>query len=193
MAKRGNPNLIARAMQKRDPSRVALKKSACGAVMIDGLSFSISVESDGAASNKGVMFTISGDAVEDGRVRLDMIDVIYPSGGTVKSIKRKAEYYKKKDGKHIYRARFPEINIPQCADSSPFSSGALTEEQLLGSVNSQIIFKLIPQYSDGGEEEVMINIYPLDNPIDGSCTEWIPITADRDYFEHGGLAKISRK
>ena len=192
MAKHNMQDMILRAMQKRDKTRVALKKTACGAALIDGLTFSMSVESDGAASSKGVMFTVSGEAAEDGRLKLDMIEAAYPSGGGTKSIKRKAEYYEKKDGGHVYRARFPEIKIPQCTDTDPFSLGAVTEEQLMQSVNKQIIFKLVPKYS-GDDDEVMINVYPLENPIDGSCTEWKTVTADREFFEHGGLAKISKK
>jgi hypothetical protein len=188
--KKRKSDLIARAVAKRDKTRVALRKTACGAVLIDGLTFSFGVESDGAASSKGIVLAVSGEAVEKGDFKLDMIDVIYPAGGGTKQIKRKAEYYKKNDGKHIFRAKFPEIKIKQCADTSIFSSGAQTEEELLSSMNNQIIFKFVPHYAQENEAEIMINIYPLENPLDGNCTEWKPATSDREFFEHGGLSRI---
>jgi hypothetical protein len=190
----GKSGMIARAVQKHDKTRVALRKVACGAVLIDGLPFSVSVESDGAPSNKGIIFTLSGESVENGELKIDMIDTAYPSGGGVKHIKRPAEYYEKKDGRHVYRAKFPEIKISQCADESLFQAFcAYTEEQFLASFGTQITFKFVPHYSGDGEPEVMINIYPAENPLDGSCTEWKNVTADRDFFEHGGLSKISEK
>ena len=95
MAKNSFNDMIVRAMQKRDASRVALKKSSCGAVMIDGLTFSVSAESDGAASSKGVMFTLSGEAADSGELTLDMIDVTYPAVAGVKTIRRKAELFER--------------------------------------------------------------------------------------------------
>lgn len=185
MAKRVKKDLIARAIQKRDRTRVALEKTACGAAMIDGLVFTVSVKSDGAASSKGIMFTVSGEAVEKGALSIDMIDAVYPSGGGTKTIKRKAELYEKKDGGHVYRARFTEIKLEECADAGLLPS-AMSEEQLIASMNSQIIFRFAPRYSEPENSEVMINIYPIENPIDGSCTEWVTLTSDRGFFEHGG-------
>lgn len=193
MAKNSFNDMIVRAMQKRDASRVALKKSGCGAVMIDGLTFSVSAESDGAASSKGVMFTLSGEAADSGELTLDMIDVTYPAGAGVKTIRRKAELFERKDGGKVWRAKFSEIKIPQCAESNIFAEGALTEDELRGGMNKQIIFKFVPKFSGAGEPEVMLNIYPIENPLDGNFAEWVTLTADQDFFEHGGLSKIMNR
>jgi hypothetical protein len=192
MSKKNMQQFITRVMQKRDSSRVAVKKSACGAVMIDGSPFSVSVESDGAPSSKGVVFTLSGKSVESGAAVIGQIDVIYPAAGGTKTLSRKSELYEKKDGGRVFRARFPEVKIPACESDELFLQGAVTEEQLVGTMNSQIIFKFTPRYSAPEEDELMINIYPVENPLDGSCTEWVSITADREFFEHGGLARIMK-
>ncbi len=182
--------MFARALQKHDKTRVALRKSACGAVMIDGLPFSFSVESDGAANRKGVMFVIAGEAVENGSLKIDMIDVNFPEkGGRTRSIKRKPELYEKKEGGHVLRLWMPEIDIPECDDPMSFS-GVPRTEQLLASANShQMIFRFTPHFS-GDDTEIMINVYPHVNPLDGSCTEWVTVTSDKEFFEHGGLKKL---
>ena len=91
MAKNSFNDMIVRAMQKRDASRVALKKSSCGAVMIDGLTFSVSAESDGAASSKGVMFTLSvyaGDGMRESSLfnQLDLQTLTFFLIGTAASL-----------------------------------------------------------------------------------------------------------
>ncbi len=185
--------IFARALQKHDKTRVALRRSACGAVMIDGLPFSVSVESDGAANKKGVMFVIAGEAVENSSLKIDMIDVSFPdTTGRPRTIKRKPELYEKKEGGHVLRLWVPEINIPECDDSMSFT-GVPRTEALLASANAhQMIFRFTPQFT-GKDAEIMINIYPHVNPLDGSCTEWVTVTSDKDFFEHGGLQKLMNK
>lgn len=185
--------MIARAMQKRDKTRVALRKSACGAVLIDGMPFSVSVESDGAANKKGVMLVIAGDAVENGDLTVNMFDVTFPDTmGKPRTIKRKPELYEKKEGGQVLRLWMPEINIPACDDPDSLTGVPRTEEMLMNATAHQMVFRFTPRYS-GKDSEVMINIYPHVNPLDGSCTEWVTLTSDKDFFEHGGLAKIMRK
>lgn len=184
-------DLIARAIQKQDKSRVALRRSSCGAVLIDGLQFAASIESDGARSDKGLVFTLSGEAVADGRFSVDMLDVTYPAAGGGKSIKRKVQSAKTKEGKKILRCVFDEIKIPECADPDSLAMTALTEEQLKSSTPKQIIFRFTPHYTSSEEAEIMLNIYPKANPLDGSFTEWLTATNDREFFEHGGLVRLT--
>lgn len=186
-------DMIARAMQKRDKKRVAVRKSSCGAVMIDGLPFSVSVESDGAANDKGVIFVLAGDAVNDGSLTVDMFDVSFPGAGGTRSIKRKPELYKKKDGKTVIRLKCPEISLPDCADPKSLTGIAKNEIELAERTQQQVIFRFTPHYTGESEEEIMINIYPEVNPLDGSCTEWVTATSDKDFFENGGLARIMGK
>lgn len=186
-------DMIARAMQKRDKTRVAVRKSACGAVMIDGLPFSVSVESDGAANNKGVVLVLSGDAVADGSFTVDMIDVSFPAAGGTRTIKRKPELYKKKDGGNVIRLICPEIRLLDCDDPNSLTGIARSEEQLAAGSEHQIIFRFTPRFNGADEQEIMVNIYPAVNPLDGSCTEWVTATSDKDFFEHDGLAKIMGK
>lgn len=185
--------LIARVMQKRDKTRVALRKSSCGAVMIDELPFTVSVESDGAENKKGVVFTLSGDAVESGQFKVDMIDVIYPTNTGTKTIKRKPDYVEKRDGGHVYRMNLPEIRIPPCADPESLTGTPRTEDDFVSTSKSQIIFRFVPHYSAESESEIMVNIYPSVNPLDGACTEWVTASSDKEFFEHGGFARIMKK
>ncbi|MCD8095199.1 MAG: hypothetical protein LUE12_03620 [Ruminococcus sp.] len=180
---------IAKAMQKRVKTRVALRKTACGRVLIDTFPFSVGVESDGAASDRGLVFTISGDAVNDGSFSIDMLEITYPCADKVKSVKRKPELYKKKDGKLVIRCILTEINIPECSDGTSSDR----EQLFMDSLNSQIVFRFTPHYNGKEESELMLNIYPLANPIEGTVTEWLDATSDKDFFEHGGLAKIMAK
>ena len=186
-------NMIARAIQKRDKTRVALRKSSCGAVMIDGLTFTISVESDGAADKKGVIFTMSGEAVENGSFTVGMVEIVYPVNTGTRTIKRKPELYEKKEGGHVYRLPCPEVHIPECSDPKSLSNTPRTEEDLMNSVPRQIIFRFAPHYKEKEDCEIMINIYPSANPLDGACTEWVTATSDEEFFEHGGLKKLMGK
>ncbi len=183
-------DMIARAIQKRDKNRVALRRSACGPVMIDGLPFSVSVESDGASNSKGVVFTLSGDAVNEGRLEVAMIEATFPTTNSVKTIKRKLELHRTNEGKNVYRCAFTEIKIPECADPNSLAMSAVTEDELRNSTKKQMIFRFTPVYKDKKEAEIMINIYPAINPLDGSATEWVTVTSDTEFFEHGGLKKL---
>lgn len=183
-------DLIARAIQKQDKTRVALRRSSCGAVLIDGLQFAASVESDGARSNKGLVFTLSGEAVQDGSFSVDMLNVTYPAPGGGKSIKRKVQTAKTNEGKTILRCVFDEIRIPDCSDPDSLGLTAATEEQLKNTSDKQIIFRFTPRYTGSEEAEILLNIYPKANPLDGSFTEWLTATSDRDFFEHGGLSRL---
>ena len=55
--------------------QVKLQFSTCGEIMIDGLPFAFGVESAGKASDKGLCVSISGEAVNDGRVTFSLIDI----------------------------------------------------------------------------------------------------------------------
>ncbi|MBP3271625.1 MAG: hypothetical protein J6M17_05280 [Ruminococcus sp.] len=186
-------DMFTRVMQMRDKTRVALRKSACGVVLIDGLSFSISVESDGAANNSGVVMAIAGDAVIDDSFTIDMIEVTYPSGNGTKTIKRKPEYYERKTGGKILRLLCPEVKIPECDTPGSVLGVAKNQEQLEAGSKHQIIFRFTPHYKEKTEQEIMINIYPNASPLEGSVTEWLMATSDTEFFEHGGLKKIMGK
>ncbi len=192
MASSYGRNLVTRAIQKRDKTRVALRKTACGIVLIDGLPFSVGVESDGAASSQGVMFTITGKSVDDGGFKIHMMDVTFPTSAGTKSIKRKPELYKKKDGKYVLRCLFSEIKIPDC--NAAQKNERLTREQLMMQASTnQVVFRFTPEYRSKDNDELMINIYPVGNPIDGSVTEWVTATSDHDFFENGGLTELLQR
>lgn len=183
---------LLRTVKKIDKKRVALRKTACGAALIDGLSFTASVESDGAASDKGITFSLSGNAVNEGRLIISEVFASYPCGsGTVRK-KVKPEKYRTNAGKLIYRIRFPDAVIYDGSDAG-FPTRMTTEEELAALTQRQMIFRFTPEYQGYPDDEVLLNIYPSANPLDGSVSEWITVTGDKEFFEHGGIKKIKKK
>ena len=60
----------------------------------------------------------------------------------------------------------------------------MTEQDVIDRINAQISFRVVPHYSGNETPEVMLSVYPYENPLTGSATQWLNVTADRDYFLH---------
>ena len=161
---------------------VKLAFAACGKILIDSLRFTFSVQSDGKASSKGLCVSFSGDAIDSGDVRLTDLEYIEERGGKFISRKVGLPLVTKKDGKRIYQAKFEHINIPDA--SQRVSAGQSKEDALSSIISKDIRFKVTPHYSGDDEPEIMLNIYPYENPLMGSCTQWLKVTSDQDWFEH---------
>ena len=155
--------------------------AACGGVLIDGLPFAFSVASDGAASSKGFCVSFSGEAVEDGRLTFDVIELRTFKNGRSTLQKKKLAKIVKTDGKHIYQARFPGLELLDTTAKK--EKGKSREEQFLGDIASTYSFKVFPHYSGDEDTEVMITCYPFEDPIGGLAVEWKPCTSDKDWFE----------
>lgn len=165
--------------------QVKLKFSTCGEVLIDGLPFSFGVQSNGIASEKGLVAAISGEAVSSGKLTFDKIELSVLSGGTVKTISRKLEKVTKKDGKKIYQARFPELVIPAAMKSGALSGfRKMSEDEFMAQLNAEISFKVTPKYKEPEESEVMITVYPIENPLGGLAVSWKNCTSDKDWFKN---------
>ena len=67
--------------------QVKLQFSTCGEIMIDGLPFAFGVESAGKASDKGLCVSISGEAVNDGRVTFSNLEYYENHGGKITLVK----------------------------------------------------------------------------------------------------------
>ena len=91
--------------------QVKLQFSTCGEIMIDGLPFAFGVESAGKASDKGLCVSISGEAVNDGRVTFSNLEYYENHGGKITLVKHGFSLVTKKDGKKIYQAKFTKIPI----------------------------------------------------------------------------------
>lgn len=161
---------------------VKLQFAACGEVMIDGLPFAFGVESAGKASDKGICVSISGDAVDSGEVTFSNLQFHEMHGGKVTVVKHDFPLVKKKDGKKIYQAKFSKIPLTE------FSTGAffrkITEQEVIDRLNAQLSFRVTPHYSGSETPEVMLTVYPIEDPVMGSCVEWKKVTSDKDYFIH---------
>ena len=167
-----------------------LKMISCGEIMISGLPYSFSLQNIGAASNKGLCVTISGDDVDSGRVRFT--DLYYLKNVDGKIVPQRTDFFlvPKKDGKKLYQARFTDMKLEEFSTGSAFEN--TTEEEFIQAVNSQISFKVTPLFDGDDMPEVMPSIYPFADPITGSATEWKKVTSDQDYFLHN-LKKGRRK
>lgn len=161
---------------------VKLAFAACGKVLIDSLRFSFSVTSDGKASQKGLCVSFSGEAIDSGAVTLTDFEWIENRRGKAVVHKVDMPLTAKKDGKRIYQAKFPHIHIPDA--SQRIGENQTMEEALSSIISKDIRFKVTPHYSGDGEPEVMLNVYPYENALTGSCTQWLKVTADQDWFEH---------
>lgn len=161
---------------------VKLAFAACGKVLIDSLRFSFSVTSDGKASVKGLCVSFSGEAIDSGEVTLTDFEWIENRRG--KNVVHKVEMplTAKKDGKRIYQAKFPHIHISDA--SHRIGENQTIEDALSSIISKDIRFKVTPHYTGEGEPEVMLNVYPYENALTGSCTQWLKVTADQDWFEH---------
>lgn len=162
--------------------QVKLQFSTCGEIMIDGLPFAFGVESIGKASDKGLCVSVSGDAVDDGRVTFSDLEYYENHSGSVTVVKHGIKLVTKSDDKKIYQAKFSRIPIAEKDTSSFFHK--VTEEDVIQRINCEIAFKVTPHYSGDDTPEVMLTVYPYENPLTGSAVEWIKVTSDKDYFLH---------
>lgn len=183
-------NTIRSGLKKMKASQVKLRLSTCGEIMIDGLNFAFGVESAGTASDKGLCVSISGEAVDSGEVTFSDLEYHEQHGGSITVVKHDFPVVTKKDGKRIYQARFTRIPITE------YSSGAffrkVTEQDVINRINAQISFRVTPHYSGSNTPEVMLSIYPYDNPLTGSATQWLKVTSDKDYFLNKSKHKQGR-
>ncbi len=161
---------------------VKLAFAACGKILIDGLRFSFSVTSDGKPSDRGLCVSFSGDAINSGEVKLTDLEYLENKGGKVVPKKIPMPLITKKDGKRIYQAKLTQIDIPDA--SKRIADGQTLEATLSSIISKDIQFKVTPHYSGDDEPEIMLNVYPYENALTGSCTQWLKVTADQDWFEH---------
>lgn len=162
--------------------QVKLQFSTCGEIMIDGLPFAFGVESAGKASDKGLCVSISGEAVNDGRVKFSDLEYYENHGGKITLVKHGFSLVTKKDGKKIYQAKFAKIPITEKDTSVLFRK--LTEEEVVQRLNCEIAFKVTPHFSGEDTPEVMLTVYPYENMLTGSAVQWLKVTSDKDYFLH---------
>lgn len=158
---------------------VKVRIAVCGKVMIDGLPFGFSAASAGKASNKGIVVSFSGEPVENGTLKLSTIEMRYTRFGRAHSETKKLQRIEKKDGKHIYQVKFPSAVLEDGG-----ASGSSDSEMFLSDVSAAYNFKLTPEYREEDEGEVMITVYPIEDPLGGLAVEWRSCTSDKEWFEH---------
>ena len=104
--------------------QVKLQFSTCGEIMIDGLPFAFGVESAGKASDKGLCVSISGEAVNDGRVTFSNLEYYENHGGKITLVKHGFSLVTKRTARKFIRRSLPKYLSPkrthQCfSESSP--------------------------------------------------------------------------
>ena len=168
-----------------------LKFNSCGKVLIDGLPFSFSAVSIGGASNKGIVVSFSGEPVENGRLSFGSIELRYTQNGRARSTAKKLARIVKSDGKHIYQAKFTEVTLE---DYQPTGRKA-DSDMFLSDISSAFSFRVTPSYKEEQQGEVMLTVYPIEDPLSGLAVEWKPCTSDKDWFEHNpdALKPVKKK
>ncbi|WP_051540126.1 hypothetical protein [Ruminococcus sp. FC2018] len=161
---------------------VKLDFSACGKIMIDGMRFSFSVSSDGKSSEKGLCVSFSGEAIDSGEVKLKDLEIMQQHKGKLVPRKLSMPLVTKKDGKKIYQAKLHDLKIADATQR--VAKGQTIEDALSSIISKDISFKVTPVYSGDDEPEIMLNVYPYENALTGSCTKWLKCTSDKDWFEH---------
>lgn len=167
---------------KKSEMPVKLEFAACGKIMIDGLRFSFCVTSDGKASSKGLCVSFSGEAINNGEVTLTDLEYLENRSGQIVSHMIDMPLVTKKDGKRIYQAKFGKMHISDA--SRRVAEGQTIEDALTCIISKDIQFKVTAHYCGKDEPEIMLNVYPYENALTGSCTRWLKCTADQDWFEH---------
>ena len=170
-----------------------LKMISCGEIMINRLPYSFSLQNVGAESSAGLCVTISGEDVDNGRVRFTDLTFLNNANGTTVPERYELPLITKKDGKKIYQAKFEKMFLQEFDPSE-----ATTKEEFLGVLSTQLTFRVTPLFDGDDMPEVMLSIYPFGDPITGSATEWKKVTSDEDYFLHkikkrSGLFGIKKK
>ena len=64
------------------------------------------------------------------------------------------------------------------------ASGSSDSEMFLSDVSAAYNFKLTPEYREEDDGEVMITVYPIEDPLGGLAVEWRSCTSDKEWFEH---------
>lgn len=182
--------LIKKQLAMMNRQTVKVKIPVCGKVMIDGMPFGFSAASDGKASQKGIVVSFSGEPVENGSLKLGTIEMKYVSNGKNRTETKKLQYIEKKDGKHIYQAKFTGAVLGEAG-----AVGDTDAEIFLADVSSSFNFKVTPEYKAAEDGEVMITVYPIEEPLSGLAVEWRSCTSDKQWFEHNpdALKPIKRR
>ncbi|MBR4555202.1 MAG: hypothetical protein IKO27_06360 [Ruminococcus sp.] len=188
--KLGKFGLMKEQLKQMNKKGVKVSIASCGKVLIDELPFSFSVASAGEASQKGIVVSFSGEPVEDGRLVLSTIEMRYTRNGRAHSETKKLARIVKRDGKHIYQAKFTSVVLEE---ARPMKKKA-DSDMFLADISSSYSFRLIPSYKQDEEAEVMLTVYPLADPLGGLAVEWRSCTSDKEWFEHNpdALKPVSR-
>lgn len=160
---------------------VKIQFSTVGEIMIDDLPFSFGIESIGRESKKGLGISVAGEGVESGEVTFDNLEYHEMHGGNVTVVKMPIRLETKKDGKPVYKAKFTKIPLTEFSTGSFFKK--VDEQSVMDRLNAEIAFKITPHYKGEGSPEILLSVYPLENPL-GLCSQWLNVTSDQDYFLH---------
>ncbi|MBR1393117.1 MAG: hypothetical protein IJ561_04710 [Ruminococcus sp.] len=170
--------LAKKQLEQMNKRGVKVKIASCGKVLINGLPFSFSAASAGDASNKGIVISFSGEPVEKGLLTFGAVEMHYFRGGKARQETKKLVKVIKKDGKPIYQARFTDAVLEEFAPDGKKAD----ENMFLTDIASHYTFRTTPQYTGEEDAEVMITVYPLEDPLGGLAVEWKPCTTDENWF-----------
>lgn len=170
---------------KRKTPAVKLSFSSSGDVLADSNPFLFTVSSIGKASDKGFLISISGDAVNDGSLRLDKIELHRLKGVKFEVAKYGLKRTAKKDGGYAYQLSLKNFHLPEGESSFQgiLNLKGTSRRSELSKIENEIQFKLTPSYSGDKTSEILIGVFPYENILDGAASKWVKVTPDKDYFK----------
>ncbi|MBP1572986.1 MAG: hypothetical protein J6A55_04190 [Oscillospiraceae bacterium] len=151
----------------------SLRFVSLGAAMIHGLPFKFDIDNVGDESDKGLCVAISGDSIENGSFTVKDITLNCFIGGRQTTIKKKLSLVEKKDGKHVYQAKFSDITL-----QSGLELDKDEEKRFEQKLKRQLHFSFTPCYTDIEDGEVMLTVYPYANILEGAANKYRNVCAD---------------
>lgn len=173
--------ILSKLFKKRE-GEVSLGFSSIGKAMADSCPFIFSVESTGKRSDRGFMLAVSGEAVDNGSLKLDMVELHRLKGNKFEISKYGFKRTEKKDGGFAYQLSLKNFFIPEGNFRRGFKKADKGRNEM-DRISKEIQFKFVPKYSGGKSCDVLIGIFPYENIISGGASQWIKLSPDKDCLK----------
>ncbi len=164
-----------------------MKFSTISKEAFDGVNFIFSVETDGKSSDKGFFISISGDAVDNGELKLDKIELHRLKGVKFEVVKYGLKKIEKKDGGFAYQLSLKNFHIPQKESYSQtlLKFNGNKEKADISKFENEIQFKMNISFSGKNDSEMLVGVFPYENILNGCCTQWVDVRAEKQRSFYG--------
>lgn len=166
---------------KKKTSEVKLKMLCTTEEVCDGRSFIFSVTTDGKASDKGFLIAISGDAVDNGELKLSQIELHRLKGIKFEVVKYGLKKSEKKNGGYSYNLSLKNFYIPEKErmSSSLLRFNGNKSKAQLSRIEDEFQFKLKINYTSQADSEFLVGVFPYENLLAGGCSKWVKLKGQK--------------